>query len=296
MRAGPYPTAKRSQYRIPAFYWRGGDSLREREHLAEEHRKALAAYRRASSELRQIEDELSHASEKLQEREGFTAVLANYIDSDVEGREIEQEYKVRLTQIEAEIKEVEAELQQARSVHAPGIVSLLQKERAYLLIQVQRSETALELASAEEVHTKRRMAEIAIDPKYRASRDLETKLQLLSRKYQHLRNSLTEYKKGFDMLRPFPICRTEDGVVERAAYASVIDTRCLFARAQEKAMGRSGKWNHETERLFEELEILNDRMIDLGMPESSLVDIAAVRSQIEGTSDGPNDQSDASET
>jgi Zn-dependent protease with chaperone function len=68
MKKVPFSRQPVSQFRIPAFYFRGGDILREREYLADEYKKALSNYRRAQFALRQIESDLRVAGATLNER------------------------------------------------------------------------------------------------------------------------------------------------------------------------------------------------------------------------------------
>jgi hypothetical protein len=187
MKRVPFSKPAASQYRIPAFYFRGGDVLREREYLADEYRKALGSYRRAALTLRQIEADLKVADRTLNEREGFTNALSNFLAADAEGNRTEQDYKQRLMRVESEIKDLELELQQARAVHHPAVCAGLQKEKAYWQIEVQRTQKAGDLAGEQRDADKRRLVELTVSRRYQTSWDLETKALDLSRKNQFLR-------------------------------------------------------------------------------------------------------------
>jgi chromosome segregation ATPase len=279
MKKTPYPKKPPSQYKTPPFYFRGGDILREREYLADEYKKALVDYRRAEYDLRQVEEELMNDHETLHEREGYTTALANYLDADTEGNQTEQEYKRRLMRVEADIKKLEAELQQARGVHHPAVAANLQKERAYLAIEIQRTQKAVELTDEQRDGEKRKLAEVEISPRYQTVVDLETKVLDLNRKYQFLRSLVSKYKKEFDATRTVPPSQTDEARLERAAFASLVDAKYSLTRADEKAKRKPGKWREQIDRLLLEIEDLNERMTDLAMPEDQLVDVDALRAR-----------------
>jgi hypothetical protein len=278
MARAPYPKPPPSQHRTPAFYWRGGDILREQEYLADEYKKALANYRRAEQELRAVEQELQQAHETLHEREGYTTALANYLDADTEGNHTEQDYKRRLMKVEAEIRRAQAELQAAKAVHHPAVAANLLREKAYLQIELQRTQKAIELTREQHNSGRRKLAQITAGQRFQTSWDLETKAQDLNRKYQFLRGLVTNYKKEFDAERPFAVSQSEDARLERAAYATFVDVSYWHKRSDERAQ-RPGKWNAEIDRLLAELERLNERMTELEMPQEEKADMKEVRSR-----------------
>jgi hypothetical protein len=279
MARAPYPKPRPSQHRTPAFYWRGSDILREREYLADEYKKALTNYRRAELELRTIEQELQQAHETLHEREGYTTALANYLDADTEGNHMEQEYKRRLMKVEAEIRKAQADLQAAKAVHHPAAAANLLREKAYLQIELQRTEKALELTREQDNSERRKLSQIAVSERFQTSWDLETKAQDLNRKHQFLRGLVTNYKKAFDAERPFPVSQSDEARLERAAYSALVEANYWRGRSYERARRRPGKWNAEIDRLLVQLEKLNERMTELEMPEDRKVDMEEMRSR-----------------
>jgi hypothetical protein len=289
MKKTPYPKKTPSQYKTPPFYFRGGDILREREYLADEYKKALADYRRAEYDLHQVEEELMNDHETLHEREGYTTALANYLDADTEGNQTEQEYKRRLMRLEADIKKLETELQQARAVHHPAVAANLQKERAYLAIEIQRTQKAVELTDEQRDNERRKLAEVEISQRYQTALDLETKVLDLNRKYQFLRSLVSKYKKDFDATRTVPLAQTEEARLERAAYASLVEAKYSFTRADEKSKRKPAKWREQIDRLLLEIEDLNERMNDLAMPEEQLVDIDALRTRFQPSEEEEQD-------
>lgn len=277
MSKAPYPKRQSAQYKAPAFYWRGGDILKEREYLADEYKKALADYRKAEYELKMIEDELANANETLHEREGYTTALANYLDADAEGNQTEQDCKRQLADLELEIQEAEAELQQVKAVHHPAVSSGLQKEKAYLTIEMQRTVKAIDLTSEQQNDEKRKLAEISISKKYQTAVDLETKMMEMRRKSQFLRSLVNKNKKDFDNTKPVQTIHTDNARQERSVMSQVIDANYSLTRTTEKEKRRPGKWNNEIDRILIQIEDLNQRMSELGMNEDQMVDIEALR-------------------
>lgn len=277
MSKAPYPKRTPSQSHTPAFYWRGGDILREREYLADEYKLALADYRRAEFELKQVQEGIEEASETLHEREGYTTALANLLDADVEGNQTEQDSKRRLIELEAEIKDAEAELQEARAVHHPAITSGLQKEKAYLKIEMQRTEKAIELTREQEEDEKKKLAKIVITQRYQTAVDLETKLGSLQRKANFLRGLVNRTKNEFDNVRPVTTVQTDEARLERNALTGMIDPQYTVLRGDERNKRRPTKWKNVMERLFWRIDELNARMYDLAIDESHIVDVEALR-------------------
>jgi hypothetical protein len=285
-----YPRKPPSQCRAPPFYWRGGDVLREREYLSDEYKKAFGMYHRAALQLRQVEGDLQHAQETLHEREGYTMALANFLDADTEGNQTEQTYKRRLMKAEAEIQRAQAELQAAKAVHHPAVAGNLMREKAYVQIEIQRLRKAIDLAHEQDMSDRRRLAKISIGRRYQASLDIETKIIDLNGKCQYLRALVNKNKSDFDAIRPFPPLQSPDARLERAAYATLLDASYACSRAEEKKQRCPAKWDQETERLFWQVQLLNERMTELGMPEDQKVGIEALRSQFQEQPQGARDQ------
>ena len=92
MSRAPFSKRAPSRSAKEEFYWRGGDSLREKEYLKDEYKKAMADYRKAQMEYQKVEQELQKTNEQLKERESYTNALSSYLDNDTEGSTQEQEY------------------------------------------------------------------------------------------------------------------------------------------------------------------------------------------------------------
>lgn len=257
-------------------YWRGGDSLKEKEYLMDEYRHALTDYRKAEFDLKQVENEYKEAQETLREREEYTSALANYLDSDAQGGQQESEYKKRLAELEQEIKQAELELQQVKAVHHPAVASGLQKEKAYLLIENQRTAKAIDLACEQGSMTNKQLAACMASNKYRNAKELEGKQQELTRKRAYLRGFVNRVKKEFDGMRPVGGPQTDEARVQRAALVPKVEIDEILRREEEKKQRRPKKWENRLARMIDDIEDLNDRMIDLGM-EDQIVDVDALR-------------------
>ena len=272
----PFAKKTSSQYAKPEFYWRGGDVLREREYIQDEYKKALADYRRAELEYKQVERECSDASQILIEREKYTSALANFLDADAEGGQNEAAQKKRLTELENQIREAENELNEVRAVHHPAVASGLQKEKAYLLIEIQRNSKAIDLADENQENNKRQLAACIVSNKYRQATKLEGQLQDVTSKKNFLRNLVNKSKKEFDSARPCATSQTKEARLERAALMPQVDLDLIAARGAEKKQRRPKKWDNRISRMIDELEELNDRLTDLGLTDE-VVDTEQLR-------------------
>ncbi|KAH0788670.1 Psp-related protein [Histomonas meleagridis] len=272
------PFAKRtpSQSQHKEFYWRGGDGLHEKEYLIDEYKKALTEYRRAENEYQQVEREYQEASETLKEREGYGNALANYLDADAEGSQTEQDCKKRLSELEVEIRDAETELQKAKSVHHPSVALGLQKEKAYLMIEIQRNKKTIDLAHEQAQTQKQQLASCVVSNKYQTATDLETKYQELSSKKSFLRSKVNKTKKEFDNTKPCTIPQSQEVRHERSALLSQTETETALQEAKEKKQRKEKKMNGRINRLLDEIEELNDRLRDLEL-EDETVDVEELR-------------------
>jgi hypothetical protein len=59
----PYSKPPTSHYAMPAFYWRGGDVLREREYMTDEYRNAFADHHGVKIGLQRVQAEFQQATE-----------------------------------------------------------------------------------------------------------------------------------------------------------------------------------------------------------------------------------------
>ena len=282
-RTRPYPTRPSSQFAAPAFYWRGGDTLHETETLSDNYKKALSDYRKAELEVKEIERRINDAKQTLHERETMSNTLVNYLDQDADGNNAEIGYKKQLIEVQQAIKDAESELQWLKRLQHPGVASSLQKEKACLMIDMQRQVKEIEMARAQHENDLRKVAEIEISPKYQSALELEGKFSELQKKKNFLRQLVNKNKKDFEMTKPVrkthideQNLRSRDSRSERATLLSNIDVEQSLDRANEKKKRREAKWNNQIERLINQLEDLNTRMEELGI-EDETVDIDEIR-------------------
>jgi hypothetical protein len=276
-RRGPYPKRPPAQTRIPEFYFRGGDILLEREHLTDEFRTALANFRRAEGELAAVECQLQTAIDTLHEREGYSNALASFLDADTEGNLAEQDVKRRLPKVESDIRKAELDLQAARAIHLPAVSAALQKEKAYLLIELKRTQEALDQTNQQQIVLSRKLARVICTPRYQLSLDMETKVVDLARKHIFLKSLVDRTKKNFDKTRPVVAVQTAEARIERAALLKQLDVIQMLERVQDKAKRRPPKWSSQVYRLLCELDDLNRTMADLAMAEEEQIDLEALR-------------------
>lgn len=277
----PFRKPPTSQYRRPEFYWRGGDTYREKEFVADEYKKALAEYRQAEQELKIVQAEVAAASETLSERDGYTTALAGFLDGDTDGFTEEVQLKQELAYVEREIAEYEAELQRRQAIHNPAVSGALQKEKAYYLIEIQRATKAIENAQDESLHAREQLAACVVNNKYRNALQLESQLDKKLRKKKYLRSLVNRTKYAFDSRRPVTVTQTDEARSQRLAMQSGIELKMSIMRAEERVERRRQKHTNQINYLIDQIEELNVRMSEIGL-ESDCVDTEALRDKYFG--------------
>ena len=265
--------------------WREGDELREQEYLTEQYRQALAAFRKAESELKQVENECNSAKEALNEKEEYTSALMNYLDSDAEGGQIEANYKKRLMALEQEIREAEVELAAIKSIHHPSVSFGLQKEKAFLTIENQRTRKAIQMVEDQIDNSKRQLASCVVSSRYRQGRELETKHREVSQKKAQLRQTVTQNKNESESAKPVGVPdKSEAARQERNELQKQIEVDLILKKQEDTRKRRERKWDAKLNRMIEDIEELNDRLVDLRM-SSFCVDTEALREKYFGGGD-----------
>ena len=282
MSRAPFSKRPPSKSAKEEFYWRGGDSLREKEYLKDEYKKAVADYRKAQMEYQKVEQDLQKTNEQLKERESYTNALSSYLDNDTEGSTQEQEYKKKLVELESEIKKAEEELSEARAVQHPAVISGLQKEKAFMMIEIQRQSKSLDLRDEQNDANKKQLAACVVSQKYHNALLLEGEIEKLSRKRAFLRSQVNKRKQEYDaltsqgnhqqQLRSIQQINKE----ERQAGIEVAELELIKGRLLEREQRRVNKWNMETNRYLKFIEELNQRMKDIGI-EDQVEDVEALR-------------------
>jgi len=293
-RSPPFSKKQSSQYQRPEFYWRGGDSLRESEYLADEFKKAMVDFRKADAEMKKVESEIAEATESLREREGYSSALASYLDTDSEAANTEQEYKRKLSRLEQEIKEAEADLQEARAVHHPSVLSSLQKEKAYLMIEIQRALKAISMTNEQHDENQKQLSACMASPKYQKFLELEHQYIKANKKKSFLRSQVNQRKKEFDSANTVVPVQAPDVKDERTHLLTLLDLVNQKERLIERRNRRNSKWRLQIDHLFDHIQQLNNRFRALGMNED-IVDIQPLNEKYRALRPDPMDEPEAEE-
>jgi hypothetical protein len=272
----PFKKPRVSQYAMPPFYWRGEDALREKEYMMVEHMNALSAYHRGKSEMQGVQQLLDTATQLLQERDGYTVALADFMDGDADGFREENDLKRELFELETAITQLELDLKARVHVHNAGVAAGLRKEKAYFLIEIERETKALENADVDIENCKRTLAALAVSPRYRVGRDTEYLYARLSAKKKSLRAFVNQTKNEFDATRPALILQTQDARTQRAAMMAGVEARLVRLRCREQWERRPRKRRNFLGFMIDQIEELNTMMRRLGM-EGDVVDTDPLR-------------------
>jgi hypothetical protein len=266
----PFKRPATSQHCTAPFYWRGGDVLREREYVTDEYRKALADLQVAEQTLRTVEADVEVATEKLNERDGYTTALAGFLDGDTEGFTTENQLKRELIQLEHDITHNEIILRKRRAVHNPGIASALQKEKAYYQIDIERHIKAIENFDDDKRRAKETIAGTAVSKQYATALQAEFQLDKVQRKKRFLRSLVNHVKYDFDSTKPQTAGQSPDARSQRLAMQDGLELIMEIHRAEEKLDRRPPKYANQLHFVIEQIEDLNTKMIEIGMDEDTV--------------------------
>jgi hypothetical protein len=272
----PFAKPPTSQHCTPPFYWRGGDTYHEKEYMTDEHRNALHNLHKAEEEYERLRAEVQAASERLRERDSYTAALAGFLDGDPEGFVEERRAKEELRKIEKQIVLCERDLKAKRAKQNPGVVGALQKERAYYQIEIERLTKAFEDTDDEVTNYKTLLAALSISKRYDAAAKLEWQQIKLSHKRRFLKSLVHRTKNQFDSRKPVHTGRTSAANTERTAMMGRIDRRLALLRTQETNSRRHPKYVAHINILVDRIEGLNNRMLDIGLMDD-VVDTQSLR-------------------
>jgi hypothetical protein len=291
---GPFRRPAASPYRRPDFYWRGGDVLREQEYVNDEYRKALIDYRRADQELKRVRNTLQSASQTLSERTGYTQALAGYLDGDTQGLSEETELRAELSELEREVTEHQVELSRRQAYGNPGVSAGLAKEKAYFLIEIERTVKGMENADDEMRHKKEELAAVAICQKYITGLQLEYDVFQATEKKKFLRQLVNRTKAEFDAIKPPPPDISNETKTERFALQGSLDAKMASLKLKENVENTPQKHNNYVNFLIQQIEELNARLTDLGL-ESETVDTEDLRTRLLNSEKGAEGPSDGNE-
>ena len=280
------PFAKRtspSQHAKPEFYWRGGDVLKEQEYLQSEYNKLLVEKVEADEELQQAQQQVSESRYLLKEREGYSEALAGFLETDADSAIEENKLKKELAQLEQQIQEAEAELEKYQSQLAPQVLNALNKERAYYLLETQKTEKSYQNSRSDADLNRNNLALCMTSPRYRKGLALEFKVDKTIKKRNYLRQMVSRAKNDNDRIKPpRNTVQTADAKEERRALSNGIDTKLALSQSEEKLQRHPIKYRAELEHMLKQIEDLNDRMNDVGC-ESGVVNIDKLRENIFST-------------
>lgn len=221
----PFQLKTSFRSKISDFYWRGGDSLKEREYIIDQYDRALREKTQKELELQKLEAEIESAKKMLSMAEGYTASLAVMMDDDAAGVQEEASLKKELADIEKQIDECENELKVYTSLQNPALASSLQKERAHYLLEIQKDEKELEEIHANSEELKRELKDYQLSQNYERIYNYELKHVKLFKKGNALRKILNQIKNEFDITKqPRNIPNSADAIEARNMYNKGLNT------------------------------------------------------------------------
>lgn len=259
-----------SQFQQAKFYFRGGDVLREQEYLQEQYKKALSDYRAAQQNLKFIENQVRDATDVLADQEGYTNALASFLEADAESSKKEVAMKQRLRELESEIEQSNQEISVIKATQNAATLAILQKERAYYLIEIQRGYKMIENYNSQNINSVKQIAACTINKKYRDALDLEYQLNKTNQKKNYLKHQLQKVKNDFDSKRRIIPGSDSESKLIRAAMLANIEPKIQLIRLQECEERRKTKHEQHIDNLINQIEELNERMIEIGIEDEQI--------------------------
>jgi hypothetical protein len=268
-----------AQYRCPDFFWRGGNVLREQEFLRDEYKSTLGQLRSLRLHLQHLDHELSDAQDVMREREGYTNALATFLEQDVSQSKQEVELKQHLSAVEAQVREIQDQLENLHNAQNPVVAGALVKEKAFYLIEIQRMQKTIQNYVDQENDAKRQIAACTINGRYRAILKQEAEVERLSQKKERLRVVVARTKIKFEEHRPVPAEVDQSSKDERAALRKNIAVKIARFRMDDRKITRKPKRTVHLNTLLDHIAELNVRLKELGLNDQ-VVDVAALRKEI----------------
>ena len=251
-------------------FWRGTDAYHEQEYLKAEYRKALADYRVAEQEFKSVQNKVTAATNTLNEKDGYTTALVDYLDGDTDGLVTELDLRHELAAIEKGIASHLTELERIQAAQHPTIALGLQKEKAYYILEIQQGQKAISNAYEESMRAREQIAACSITNRYRNALQLEYELEKVSKKRRFLRNLVTSRKNTFDVRRPVQPVSSDEARGQRQMLHEGIDLKLSILRAEEKQLRRRQKHAAQINFLICQIEELNVRMEDIGIGDEKV--------------------------
>lgn len=266
-----------SQFQQSKFYFRGGDVLREQEYLQDQYKKALADYRAAELSLKHIENQVQDATDVLNDQEGYTTALASFLEADTESSKKEIAMKQRLRELESEIDQYNQALTTVKATQNAAALAVLQKEKAYYMIEIQRGNKMIENYNTQNSNAIKQIAACTINKKYRDALDLEYQLNKTNQKKNHMKRLVQKLKNEFDSTRRVIPHSDSEARAIRSAMQANIEPKILLMREQEREERRKVKHEQHIDNLINQIEELNQRMIEIGMEEEDQIETDELR-------------------
>jgi hypothetical protein len=279
------------QFRVPPFYWRGGDVLTEQEFLREEYRSALAELRSVQQRLHLVNADVSEAASVLREREGYTNALAAFLEQDVSCAKQETELRETLRQIEGEIESVHARLTALREEQNPAAAGALRKEHAYYWIEIQRGQQEIQTGIDKANEAKRQMAACMVNRRYRDAIRIGEEYRRLGEKGKRLRVVTRKAQLQFQAMQPTTPLQDAESREEREALRRNLDAAMELMKMEDRRARRKAKRRAQLAFWIGQIEELNDRMRDIGA-EGSVVNAVELRERMLPDKEGGGEEED----
>lgn len=280
-RKDPFPTRPPSQYQKEEFYWRGGNPLNEQEYLVDEFRVALEQYNRSLENYNQVKQQLDKETKILNDREGYTDALAQFLDGNPDDLKKENELKQKLQGLEADIQSLNEELQELQLAQNTAFAGSLQSEIAYLMIEIKRTGKTAENASQKNDDVIKQLAVMSVSPQYQEIRIKENNLKYLQQKNKELKAVLDDLNSRMVHEKSEPPIRSNDEISQqRSLMVDQMDDKINIKNLRLKEKLHPMKHQNYVDHLFSIVKELNDHMKELNMEEEDMVDIDDLQSKI----------------
>lgn len=257
-----------SQFRQKEFYWRGGDPLKEQEHLYDEFKKTLAQHRKLSMINKQLKSDIELANSELAEKLGYVDALSSFLDPDVDSSAKEQELKNEISSLENEIRKKENMLSKTVNDQNPAILAALERESAFLLVEIQRVSKMIANNDSSTEGSSLQLTACLISDSYQYASQLEYKIKREERNKALLRQRLNQIRRTFDS-------RAHRTNINNGDYYNKqrdLMNTSIHLKIDNKDSGHSIKWRQEKyqmhiDHLLNQIKEINERLENLGMEE-----------------------------
>jgi hypothetical protein len=200
----------------------------------------------------------------LQERDGYTTALAEFLHGDSDGFLEEIHLKGELVQLQKEIAIYIEKLKKNLAVHNPGVPVDRQKERAYYQIDIERNIKAIENARNYIAFRKFRLSTLALSQQSATATLLEFQLAKLREKYKFLRSHVNQTKAEFAGKHPLDSLQTNEARIQRITFTATIARTVAHLPTKAKYLRSPEKHGSSLSFLIDQIGVLNARLIEIG--------------------------------